>query len=168
MNISKEFKSTVETIKSVFYQRKYLMIFIIAFLVVFSILYYFMVAKIADNSLKIAIMMSGSVFVTITITFIFIISTLFGLYISLLSFKIVNSLILGSQSSLGIIGGTLGAFGVGCPTCGAVLFSLIGAPLALTYLPFRGIELQIVGIVFLVFSVYIASKSIRGCDIKYS
>jgi len=37
----------------------------------------------------------------------------------------------------------------------------------LTYLPWRGVELQLVGILILILSIYLTGKSIKGiCKIK--
>ena len=47
-------------------------------------------------------------------------------------------------SSIGagsIVGGIVGAFGAGCPACGAYLFSLLGISGGLAILPFGGLEL---------------------------
>ena len=40
-----------------------------------------------------------------------------------------------------IVGGLVGAFGAGCPACGAYLFSLVGVSGGLALLPFGGLEL---------------------------
>ena len=40
-----------------------------------------------------------------------------------------------------IVGGIVGAFGAGCPACGAYLFSLLGVSGGLALLPFGGLEL---------------------------
>ena len=40
-----------------------------------------------------------------------------------------------------IVGGLVGAFGAGCPACGAYLFSILGVSGGLALLPFGGLEL---------------------------
>ena len=48
----------------------------------------------------------------------------------------------GSSTQAGsIVGGIVGAFGAGCPACGAYLFSLLGISGGLAVLPFGGLEL---------------------------
>ena len=48
----------------------------------------------------------------------------------------------GSSTQAGsIVGGIVGAFGAGCPACGAYLFSLLGISGGLAILPFGGLEL---------------------------
>lgn len=168
MNFIEEFEKTKSTIENVFSNKKYLLISIVSGIALFSILYYFIVAKIADNSLRIAIMMSGAGYITWSVTLIFLTSLFFGIYLSLLVFKVSSSIAIGGKSVVGAIGAGIAGFGVGCPTCGAVLFTLIGAPLALMYLPFKGVELQVLGVAFLLVSIYFVSNSISGvCKVKY-
>ena len=72
-----------------------------------------------------------------------IISLLFGVYISLVLFKFnlkkssMNKK-KGFSGISGYLGVVAGVFGAGCPTCGSVVFAILGAPLALMYFPFRG------------------------------
>jgi hypothetical protein len=165
--MGKRFDETTRTIKFVLSRKKYLLTTIITAVLVFSALYYLIVAKVANNELWISVMMSGAGYVTFSIVSIALISALFGIYLSMVVFKIVMIRAVGSGGFFGIIGGAVGAFGVGCPTCGAFLFSLIGAPLALMYLPFRGLELQALSVVILVFSIYFTGKSINAkCEIN--
>ena len=66
MSLQKNIEESWRTVKSVLSNRKYFLIMLGIGIVMFGILYYFMVAKIADNSLRIAIMMSGSWYITKT------------------------------------------------------------------------------------------------------
>ncbi len=167
MNLKKEINKSWETITGILSNRKYFFIALGTFVIIFSLLYYFMVATVAKNSLKTALMMSGVNYVYATFLLILILSFLFGIYFSIVLFKFSLSMSMGKQGFAGSIGSLVGAFGVGCPTCGAFLFSLIGAPLALMYLPFKGIELQILGILILLLSIHFIGKSINSqCLIK--
>ena len=58
-------------------------------------------------------------------------------------------------------GAAVGLFASGCPTCGAPLFALFGAPLALFSLPFRGLELKVLSIALLVLSIYLLVENIQ-------
>ncbi len=167
MNLKKKINESWRTIIGILSRRKYFFIFLGATIIIFSLLYYFMVATVANNSFKTALMMSGVNYIYAAFLLILILSLLFGIYFSLVIFKLSFSMSIGKQGIAGSIGSLVGAFGVGCPTCGAFLFALIGAPLALMYLPFRGIELQIIGIFILVISIYFTGKSINSnCGIK--
>jgi|SRR3989344_5137529 len=166
MNMKKQINESLRNIKNVLSYRKYFFIAVTVMILLFIILYYFMVSTIADNSLKIALDMSGQDYIYFTIFSIFLISILFGIYASLVLFKFSLALSVGKQGIAGSLGGLIGAFGVGCPTCGAFLFGLIGAPLALMLLPYRGLELQVVGILLLILSVFFVGKGLTGkCEI---
>jgi|SRR3989344_5264969 len=162
MKIKEEIKEASNGVTIVLSKIRYKFISLIFGLFLFIILYYFLVAKVAYNSIWISVMMSGPLFVTINIVAILITSALSGILFSMLLFKF--SLHLQSMGSgfFGFIGSGVGAFGVGCPTCGAVLFGLIGMPLALMSLPFNGLELQVLGILILLISIYFMGKSING------
>jgi|SRR3989344_2615913 len=162
MKIKEEIKEVSNSINLVLNKRKYKFISLIFGLSLFVILYYFLVAKVAYNSIWISVMMSGPLFITLSIITILITSTISGILFSMLLFKfsLYNQII--GNGLFGFIGSGISAFGVGCPTCGAVLFGLIGMPLALMSLPFGGIELQVFGILILIASIYFIGKSING------
>lgn len=167
MKLTKEFSSTIDIIKLVLSKRKYLITSIASGIVVFNLLYYLLVAKVADKSIWIAVMMSGPGYITEAIVSSILISAGFGVYLSMIAYKYFLFNSISGKGFFGFIGSGIGAFGIGCPTCGAFLFGLIGAPLALTYLPFRGAELRFAGIGILALSIYFTGKSIRGsCKIK--
>ncbi len=167
MSLKKSINESWKTIFGILSKRKYFLIALGTGIIIFSLLYYFMVATVAKNSLKTALMMSGVNYIYSTFLLILILSLLFGIYFSLIIFKFSLSMSIGKQGFAGSIGSLVGAFGVGCPTCGAFLFTLIGTPLALMYLPFKGLELQAVGILILIASIYFTGKSIySNCGIK--
>ena len=161
------FFETLELIKLVFNSRKYIWISLIFGILSFGILYYLLVVKVANQDIWISVMMSGALFVTLSIVSITLMSFLSAILFSMILFHFNNFRKGSEKGFFGFIGSGIAAFGVGCPTCGAFLFGLIGMPLALTYLPWRGIELQLFGILILILSIYLTGKSIRGvCKIK--
>ncbi|PJC45346.1 hypothetical protein CO037_02005 [Candidatus Pacearchaeota archaeon CG_4_9_14_0_2_um_filter_30_8] len=161
------FFETLELIKLVFNSRKYIWISLIFGILSFGILYYLLVVKVANQDIWISVMMSGALFVTLSIVSITLMSFLSAILFSMILFHFNNFRKGSEKGFFGFIGSGIAAFGVGCPTCGAFLFGLIGMPLALTYLPWRGVELQLVGILILILSIYLTGKSIKGiCKIK--
>ncbi|OIO81422.1 hypothetical protein AUJ84_01110 [Candidatus Pacearchaeota archaeon CG1_02_32_132] len=159
--------STEDVIRSVLSKRNYLIGFLVTSGVLFSLFYYLLVVKVADKDIWISVMMSGTAFVTTSVFSIVLLSILTGILLMMILYKynLYNSV--EGKGFFGFIGAGIGAFGVGCPTCGAFLFGLIGMPLALTYLPFRGLELQFVSIIILGISIYLTGKSIDGmCKVK--
>lgn len=60
-----------------------------------------------------------------------------------------------------VIGGAAGAFAAACPVCGAFLLSLIGVSGGLATLPFKGLEIKIISLAFIILSLYLIAKRIK-------
>ncbi|NCO18178.1 hypothetical protein COT60_01720 [Candidatus Pacearchaeota archaeon CG09_land_8_20_14_0_10_30_9] len=167
MGFKIEAKKTFESIKFVFNNWNYVWISSVFGIISFGILYYLLVVQVANQNIWISIMMSGALFVTLSIVSIILMSFLSAILFSMILFQFNNFKKSNKKGFFGFIGSGIAAFGVGCPTCGAFLFGLIGLPLALTYFPFKGLELQSLGILVLITSLYFTSKSIFGrCKLK--
>ena len=65
----------------------------------------------------------------------------------------------------GVIGIIVGFLGVGCASCGSlILSSIFGLSVTASFigfLPFKGLELGILGIVILLISIYLVAKKIQ-------
>jgi len=167
MNLKEESKKTVEIIKLIFKNKKYWVVSIVFALVILGLLYYFLVAKVARNNFWISVQMSGPTFITASVVGILATAILSGILLSMIIFKFNLYRGVRGGGIFGFIGSGIAAFGVGCPTCGAFLFGLIGMPLVLMYLPFSGLELQFLGIILLLLSIYFTGKSVYGsCKVK--
>lgn len=162
MKIKEAYKETTKILDLVLSKRKYKLISLISGIVIFGFLYYFLVASVANNDIWIAVMMSGEAFITFSIITGIITAGLSGILISLTLFKFLEYKKVEGKGIFGFIGSGMVALGTGCPTCGAFLFGLLGMPLALIYFPFSGLELQVLGILILIISIYFTSKSIKG------
>ncbi|MDP4038958.1 MAG: hypothetical protein Q8P57_00025 [Candidatus Pacearchaeota archaeon] len=100
-----------------------------------------------------------------------IISILFGILVSLLTYKTSKNLSerknkSGFIASAGIF---LGVLAPGCITCGVGLASLLGLGAFLTFLPYEGLELSLLSIILLLFANYKVSKTLlnnNSCKIK--
>jgi hypothetical protein len=88
--------------------------------------------------------------------------------ISLTSFLILNtySLIKNFKvGSSGITGLFAGIFSMGCPMCGALIYSLIGVTAGLTLFPFKGTEIKVLSLALLIFaSSKLESKKCSSCN----
>jgi len=100
-----------------------------------------------------------------------IVSILFGFLFSLISYKTI--MIKSTTGRVGVIatvGIFLGALAPGCAACGVGLLSVLGLSAAfITYLPYEGLELSILSILILSFSVFRISEGIHigtVCEIK--
>ncbi len=163
-------KEAINVIRQIYKNKKYFYITLIVAIISFIVFYKLTLATIADNSLKIFIAMSGYNYTYFTLLSFVIISVLFGIYLSVFiyRFKLIKLMKEKKGTSIGFIGylGLIaGVFGAGCPTCGSVVFALVGAPLALMYLPFRGLELRLLSIVILLVSIYLLTRSLYKCDV---
>ena len=157
-----------EFIKNILNRKNYLILFISVSLLTFLVFYLLTLATVTDQSLGIFIMMNGFWYTLSTFFLLAVIALLFGVYVSLLAFKI-KLRCKGKGIIVSIFGGSgliVGLFGAGCPMCGAALFALFGAPLALFFLPFKGIELRLLSIILLSLSIYLRSRSLIECKIK--
>ncbi len=166
-----EIRKVFSILKEIYKNKKYYYLTFIVAIVLFVVLYKLTLATIADNSLKIFIMMSGYNYTYFTLLSFVVISVLFGIYLSVFiyRFKLIKLMKEKKGTSIGFIGYVglvAGVFGAGCPTCGSVIFALVGAPLALMYFPFRGLELRLLSIVILLISIYILTRSLYRCNIS--
>ncbi len=164
-------KDSINVLKQIYKSRKYFFITLIIAIVSFIVFYKLTLATIADNSLKIFIMMSGYDYTYFTLLSFVMISVLFGIYLSVFiyRFKLIRTIQKKKGTSIGFIGYfglVAGVFGAGCPTCGSIIFTLVGAPLALMYFPFKGLELRLLSIVILLVSIYILTRSLSKCNIS--
>jgi len=102
-----------------------------------------------------------------------IISVLFGLLFGLMAYK--TSMIKTENSKVGLFASAgifIGALAPGCAACGVGILSLVGLSAAfLNFLPFEGLELSILSVALLSFSVFKISENIhRGnvCKINFN
>ena len=162
-------KDVLLVLRQIYQNKKYILISLITGIISFFIFYKLTLATTANHSLKIFIMMSGYNYTYFTFLTLALTSVLFGVYLSIVvyRFNLIKCANKNKKSILGSFFGFLGffagAFGTGCPTCGSVVFALIGMPLALMYFPFKGMELRVLSVGILFISIYILSRSIIRC-----
>src|SRR3989344_6638243 len=97
--------------------------------------------------------------------FILILSLLFGIFLSLLIFKTSTKIRIDKKT--GFVGGLavfLGIFAPGCAACGVGLVSLFGLGAGfLSFLPYDGIEISVLSIIVLIFTIFKISKDLTIC-----
>lgn len=159
-------------IPSIIKRKRYFVSALIVAMIIFVASYALTVWNISGKSIVTYATMSGWPFTTLSLFLSLMISVLGGIYFSL--FLVRRQLIkdkelsaqgrsaLGGKNKLSSAGGTtIGLFAAGCPTCGAPLFALFGAPLALFSLPFHGLELKASSIILLLLSIYLIVENIK-------
>jgi len=162
-------KQSKFVIKEIFKKDNYLILFLVVSIIIFIIFYFLTLATTTDQSLSIFIMMNGFWYMLSTFFLLGIAAVLFGLYVMLLIFKIKNKTKNLKRKVSGLFGASgliTGLFSAGCPMCGGFLFGIFGAPLALFFLPFKGLELRVLAILLLSLSVYLISRSLVECHIN--
>ena len=150
-----------KNIKRVINKKNYFIIFLLVSIISFIVLYLLTLATVTDYSLIIFVIMNGFWYTVLTFLIFILISLLFGLYIALIvyKFKTLRKTSLKSNTT-GFIGLVSGIFGAGCPMCGSLIFGFFGAPLALFFMPFKGLELRFLSLILLSISVFIISKNL--------
>ncbi|MBI5230512.1 MAG: hypothetical protein HY981_04420 [Candidatus Magasanikbacteria bacterium] len=137
-------------------RKRYFLTALAAGFVMFGISYYLMIFNITGKSIYAYALMNGAWFTILSVVLTLLVSIFFGLYATVWLLR--RDIIKQGKAATGTALGASGAFGgivaSGCPTCGAPLLALIGAPFALMSLPFKGLELKVISLIFLFASIY--------------
>lgn len=144
-------------------RKKYAMIAVGSALIFGALSYYLTVANVAFKSLFVLMEMDGPYFTGFSLFLSLIISVMFGVYLALFFFRreIIKNESIAKTSALGVGGTIASVIASGCPTCGAPFLAFFGAPLGLLALPFRGMEIKMLSIILLSFSIYLLAQSIE-------
>ena len=161
--------------KTVFSRAKYIAISFFIALLFFAINIYIPNTSIILNSIKnfrfgYTIPLLGYLFaggmgfmMAHTLAILIIISILFGAAVSLMAYRINNIKAGLAGKKTTAIAVILGFAAPGCAVCGIGLLPLLGLGSVIAYLPFQGLEIGILSIGLLVFSISALSKGItRG------
>ena len=119
----------------------------------------------------------GTNFTLVSASYTVVIAVLFGVNISLLAYYITRMRggvrAVSSTSAAGIGGLVSGIFGIGCAACGTFILTSVlavfGATGFLAWLPFGGEEFGFLGVLLLIYSIYILAKKINDplvCEIN--
>jgi len=143
-------------------KKKYALIALLTIILMGAIFYFLTVINVSQKSILIYAEMNGVWFTVSSLLFSLIIALLFGFYVSLLIFKrdIAKISNKGNKAASGV-GAATGIIASGCPSCGTPLLGLVGLPLGLSALPFKGLELKILSIGLLILSIYLICNSIK-------
>ena len=150
------------TIKDVLKQKTFAMIAIISGLVL-GVVYYFLTLEMALSHLSTEIelmplYMAGSISLTV------VVAVLAGINIALVAYNIKTqknkNMKKGGTSA--ILGGALTAFTPGCPACTTSLSAVLGIVGGLAIFPLQGLELKLISIGALTFSIWWAMRNINN------
>ena len=149
------------TIKDVLKQKPFGMIGIISGISL-GTLYYFLTLEMALTHMATEIELLP-MYMTASITLTVIVAVLAGINIALVAYNIKtqrNKNIKNGTSA--ILGGALTAFTPGCPACTTSLSAVLGIVGGLAIFPLQGLELKIVSIGALTFSIWWAMRNINN------
>lgn len=92
------------------------------------------------------------------------ISALGGINIALIAYKINRMKMINSvkTNSSAVLGGAFAAFTPGCPACTAPLAVILGAVGGLSIFPMQGLELKMISVGVLVFSIYWITRGLQN------
>ncbi len=152
-------------IKSVLSEKNNLRLFSVASIITFSILSFLTLATTTGYSIEIFVMMNGLLYTVLAFLMTAVISLLFGVYVCMVAYKFKFLKASGKDNITGVAGLLAGVLSSGCPMCGSAIFGLAGAPLALMALPFQGLEIKALSIVFLAVSIYFLSRNVL-CSVR--
>ena len=149
------------TIKDVLKQKPFGMIGIISGISL-GILYYFLTLEMALTHMATEMELLP-MYMTASITLTVIVAWLAGINIALVAYNIKtqrNKNIKNGTSA--ILGGALTAFTPGCPACTTSLSAVLGIVGGLAIFPLQGLELKLVSIGALTFSIWWAMRNINN------
>ena len=149
------------TIKDVLKQKPFGMIGIISGISL-GTLYYFLTLEMALTHMATEMELLP-MYMTASITLTVIVAVLAGINIALVAYNIKtqrNKNIKNGTSA--ILGGALTAFTPGCPACTTSLSAVLGIVGGLAIFPLQGLELKIVSIGALTFSIWWAMRNINN------
>ena len=149
------------TIKDVLKQKPFGIIGIISGISL-GTLYYFLTLEMALTHMTTEIELLP-MYMTASITLTVIVAVLAGINISLVAYNIKTQRNKNMKSGTSaILGGALTAFTPGCPACTTSLSAVLGIVGGLAIFPLQGLELKIVSIGALTFSIWWAMRNINN------
>ena len=149
------------TIKDVLKQKPFGMIGVISGISL-GILYYFLTLEMALTHLTTEIELMP-MYMTASITLTVIVAVLAGINIALVAYNIKTQRNKNMKNGTSaILGGALTAFTPGCPACTTSLSAVLGIVGGLAIFPLQGLELKLVSIGALTFSIWWAMRNINN------
>ncbi len=152
-------------IKSILKQKSYFRIFLFTFIIYLILA----IALINYFFLGFELFFQQATYAFFNLLATLILAFLFGINLALVIYRFKEIKKYNNESGTGIFTTIISLFGAGCPVCSFTLVSLLipafGTTFSLAILPLKGLEIQLIGIVVLLISIYILTKK-NVCKIK--
>jgi len=150
----------LKKIKDLLKQKSYFKIFLMTFIfyLILSgyLIYYFF------NGFYLFFNYSIKYYPWLNILFTLILALLFGINLALIIFRFKEVRKYNNESGTGIFTSVLSLFSAGCPVCSFTILSFLIPGISVTFslaiLPFKGLEIQLLGILLLIISIFILTK----------
>ncbi len=136
---------------------------IITFFVAILVILINYITLIQTTTLEVFFASNIALYNFLQILFTLILAILTGVSFAYLAFILdlkVNRNSEGIVTSLGSV--LFSTAASGCPVCGAILLPTLGIAASLTALPFAGLEIKLLSILLLFYSIYLFSKNVLG------
>lgn len=170
-----------QSLQKVFRKLQYLILTLIISAAVFAFAVWFpnlsLIVRIMGHSgvslsqkINLPLSLLGSIatnFTLLSASYTIAIAILFGMNVSMIMYFLQRRVdkVKRAGMATGLFGITSGVIGVGCAACGSFLLtsvlSLAGASWILSFLPLRGAEFGILGVILLFASLYMTAKKIQ-------
>ena len=150
------------TIKDILKQRTFGMVGIISGITL-GVLYYFLTLEMALTHLSAEIELLP-LYMAASIGLTGIVAILAGINIALVAYNIKTQRNKNMKKSgtSAVLGGALTAFTPGCPACTTSLSAVLGVVGGLAIFPLQGLELKIISVGALIFSIWWAMRNINN------
>lgn len=160
-------KNVYFALKKLFEQKQYIIVFLLVFLVSIALYTYLLLKNVTWDLLW---KMNSPYYNVLQISLNIAISLLLGMAISMLVYIVRNKKKGEGLTTLGAITSILfSAATTGCYVCGALLLPTVGITASLKALPFGGLEVKILSLGILYYSIFEYSKSILGlCKVNHA
>ncbi len=155
-------KQYLENFRLVFSNYRYTILFII----LFSSLY-FLFEILTDDALIKGNM--GLSYFYVNYSLQIMISLLFALYFTFFIYKYIKfSSFDKKQSATSFIGTFFGVLVGGCAACSLTVASYLGLGAVISFLPYYGIELKVLGFLMLIYANIVGVRDLQICRLKFS
>ena len=150
------------TIKDILKQKTFGMIAIVSGFTL-GMLYYFLTLELALRHLSTEIELLP-LYMAVSISLTVIVAVLAGINIALVAYNIKTqrNMNMKKNGTSAILGGALTAFTPGCPACTTSLSAVLGIVGGLAIFPLQGLELKLISIAALTFSIWWAMRNINN------
>ena len=150
------------TIKDILKQRTFGMVGIISGITL-GVLYYFLTLEMALTHLSAEIELLP-LYMAASIGLTGIVAVLAGINIALVAYNIKTqkNKNMKKNGTSAVLGGALTAFTPGCPACTTSLSAVLGVVGGLAIFPLQGLELKIISVGALIFSIWWAMRNINN------